>query len=208
MKQVLFIYFLLIVILCFSSDIFCDENEEGNCGLVYGDNHSFMICEPDGWILDNKSGVRQGLHAVFYPEGETWQSANAIMYMNWATKDEVIKNIEDLIQYNLTTFKKNGSQNVKAEFIKNISTTDNKEGQIWEYTGDQWGNYEWLCYYEEESGIAIAVLSSRTEKDFKSSKEAFIQLAKSYLFMTENVNIENTEPVAALDSQGGAALAD
>src|SRR4051812_22225217 len=38
-------------------------------GLIYGEGHAFFFDAPRGWVLDNRSGVEHGSHAVFYPEG-------------------------------------------------------------------------------------------------------------------------------------------
>ena len=70
--------------------------------------------------MDNRSGVSKGIHAVFYPSGKTWQNSPVVMYVNWAAKDEVIKDIKSLVQFNIDRLKSNGSLNIKAEFQKKI----------------------------------------------------------------------------------------
>ena len=50
------------------------KNDKGaNSGIIYGENHAFTLTAPTGWVLDNTSGAKQGLQAVFYPEGSSWQ---------------------------------------------------------------------------------------------------------------------------------------
>src|SRR5437588_2113749 len=34
-------------------------------GIVYGPKAAFNIAAPEGWVLDNESGVEQGFHAFF-----------------------------------------------------------------------------------------------------------------------------------------------
>ena len=48
-------------------------------GIVYGPKAAFNISAPEGWVLDNESGVDQGLPCVLYPKGSTWADANAVM---------------------------------------------------------------------------------------------------------------------------------
>ncbi len=35
-------------------------------GIVYGPKAAFNISAPEGWVLDNESGVNQGLPCVLY----------------------------------------------------------------------------------------------------------------------------------------------
>ena len=82
------------------------EKEIGG-GIVYGDEHSFFIEAPTGWVLDNRSGVSQGSHAVFYPKGSSWSKAPAVMYVNTANKKkEGITTTQELIDIDLAKFKK------------------------------------------------------------------------------------------------------
>ncbi len=163
---------------------------DDNCGIIYGDHHAFSVCAPQGWVLDNTTGLRFGLHAIFYPKGSTWEKSDVVMYMNWAPKSKAIQNIKSLVDSNLSRFKKEGSPNVKAEFIKSIQTQKQKEGRIWEFTGNKWGAKERVCYFEEQHGIAIAVLSATHSSAFEGAKKAFASLYESYFFISENVQFE------------------
>ena len=187
MRRICSILFMLSLNMFVIGVAFSADSTNGNCGIIYGDKHSFSICAPKGWILDNRSGVPQGLHAVFYPEGKTWQNSNVVMYVNWALIDDEIKNIKDLVQLNVDRFKINGSPNIYAKFIDKVKNERKQIGELWEFTGDKWGNYERLCYFQEKNGIALLILSSRNKDDFESSKKALIELAKSYFFVTEDV---------------------
>jgi len=53
--------------------------EEGN-GIVYGSDYAFGLTAPKGWMLDNESGVSQGMHAVFYPKGGSWKGSTIVAY--------------------------------------------------------------------------------------------------------------------------------
>lgn len=192
MKFSIRILILIIVAISFAKpDIIKSEenlkNQEGNCGIIYGKYHAFSVCAPKGWVLDNRTGVPEGLHAVFYPIGQTWQNSCAVMYVNWALKDEVIKDIKTLVQFNVEKFKSNGSSNSKAEFEKTIKSKEGREGSIWKYSGDKWGNHELVGYFEENKGIALIVLTSKSEADFETAKEAFFELIGSYFFITDDV---------------------
>lgn len=163
------------------------KNKVGeNCGVVYGKNYAFVICAPEGWVLDNSSGVKQGLHAVFYPSGSTWENSNVVMYVNWADKNERVKDIDGLVRLNLFNFKSSGSLNIKAQLHDILKTENGEECQIWQYSGDKWGNYEWVGYFEEKRGIVIIVLSTKDIQAFEVEKKAFYKLIESYYSLSDD----------------------
>ena len=61
------------------------DAQKDNCGLLYGKNHSLLFCAPDGWHLDNGILNEEGIYAVFYPTGSSWDRARTtgtFMYIN------------------------------------------------------------------------------------------------------------------------------
>src|SRR5947208_13990210 len=54
-------------------------------GIVYGPKAAFSIGAPEGWVLDNESGVEQGLPCVLYPRGESWADARTVIYAKIAS---------------------------------------------------------------------------------------------------------------------------
>src|SRR5688572_8354244 len=62
-------------------------NETFPAGIVYGPKAAFNIRAPEGWVLDNRAGVSQGLPCVLYPKGSTWADADAVMYAKIASTD-------------------------------------------------------------------------------------------------------------------------
>jgi len=67
MKLVRLILALMILLPCSAEA----SISEGGSGMLFGTDHAFYFTAPSGWILDNQSGVQQGLHMVFYPAGQT-----------------------------------------------------------------------------------------------------------------------------------------
>src|SRR5947199_3969863 len=56
-------------------------------GVVYGPKAAFKIDAPGGWVLDNNSGVKQGLPCVLYPKDSSWADAKTIMYAKIASTE-------------------------------------------------------------------------------------------------------------------------
>ena len=84
----------------------------------------------------------------------------------------------------------NGSLNVSARFIKDITAEKGCKGNIYYFTSDKWGNYEAVAYFEEDKTINFIVLTSRTKEAFETALKAFEELALSYMFITDDVRIE------------------
>lgn len=158
-----------------------------NSGLVYGESYAFLVSAPRGWVLDNQTGASNGLQAVFYPEGSSWQNASAIMYVNVAqrkAKDE----LDSFITADLEKFRK-GSQDLQATPGVAIETADKKLAQVRHLSGDEWGNSEAVAYVQENTVFVMIVLSGRTLPSYQAALPAFTELVKSYKLMTEEVRV-------------------
>jgi hypothetical protein len=167
--------------------------EEG-VGILFGEGHAFSVQAPPGWVLDNESGVKHGLHAVFYHVGQTWKDARVIAYARGGTKSDEMPDIPSLVQFNVDRFQKNGSPNYKAEFTKTIETSDGKRKvQIYFFEGDAWGNYEAAGYIEEKKTINFVVLSCKSKELFEAALPSFESLVASYLFISDEVEIRKNE---------------
>ena len=100
--------YYFIFALAFLSRTLTAQDDGLTAGILYGKNFVYSLNAPDGWVLDNSAGKSQGLQAVFYPKGESWDKATTVMYTNTASlEDEAHKTISQLIKYDLDTFKKN-----------------------------------------------------------------------------------------------------
>ncbi|HKY62785.1 MAG TPA: hypothetical protein VJR29_05130 [bacterium] len=158
-------------------------------GIVYGQNFAFNIKAPKGWVLDTESGVEQGAHAVFYPVGQTWSDSVIVAYARSRPITEKIKTPNDAAQDTVAQFKKNGSPNHQAKLYKTLKTESGQEVQIFQFTGDQYGNSEAAAYYmqPDKGRINFIVLSSRDAKAYQASLPAFEELAKSYKPMDASI---------------------
>lgn len=112
------------------------------------------------------------------------------MYTNWASYSDTIKDIKSLDDFNVLLYKQNGSLNIRTEIQDSIITKQNKLCQIYKWSGDKWGNHESVGYIEENKGIVLVILSARDKTYYSKSYDSFLELIKSYFFMTEEIKIE------------------
>jgi hypothetical protein len=162
--------------------------KDGNSGIIYGQDHAFTLTAPTGWVLDNTSGVSQGLQAVFYPEDSSWQKGTVGMYANaYHKKDVKEEPLEKVIADDIAEYKKK-SPEIRVKNAEPLPTREDarakgKKATIKYFTGDASGNYEAVAYIDEGKVVVMLVLTARNEKDFESSLSSFKELVGSYLFL-------------------------
>jgi len=151
-----------------------------NQGAIHGKGHIFHLTAPEGWILDKKSGMRQGLYAVFYTKGETWHKGETVMYIsNTSLEVAEHKTLAELIAFDLNNLKKDH----KDIDILNAPDIDTKSGLraiVKHISGHYYRNFEAIAYIDTGKKGAIIVLSSRNQTGFYNSLKAFETLVHSY----------------------------
>jgi hypothetical protein len=160
-------------------------------GLLHGRNHAFSFQAPPGWVLDNQSGLDIGLHAVFYPVGQTWRDSPVMAYAKVFTITPEVATPEALVADTLADFRPD-SPLITATFKKSLTLADGRSASLYHFTGDKFGNYEAVAYIKERVTINFFVLSSRDKKHFTSSLTAFEALVRSYRFVSEHVEYSDS----------------
>jgi hypothetical protein len=158
--------------------------EEGT-GLIHGKNHLFSLTAPPGWVLDNESGVSQGVVAVFYPKETTWGNAKMTCYSRSAEISKEIRTPADVVQRTVRDFRAHGNPKYEARRVKSVRARAGAEGVIWHFQGDQWGNYEAGAYFPAKKRINSVIFTARSKADFEQGLPAFEALAKSYRLLSE-----------------------
>lgn len=163
-------------------------------GIMYGENYAFMITAPDGWVLDNEAGKQDGLDAVFYPDGESWQEAETVMYVNTASLDnnKDYSTLDQFMKYDSENFA--NARVVKGDDIK-IGKDEIAKVKYFTYLSKNHENFEAVAYLQheqkEQADVAkgrtaiMFVMSSRSREGFEASKPAFQSLVKSYIPMAK-----------------------
>lgn len=183
---------IILMLLCSFARAQEKPEDGGNSGIIYGKNHGFTLTAPKGWVLDNKSGVKDGLHAVFYPVGSSWLKGSVVMYANvYHKKDVKGESLEQIIAGDVAEYKKRAA-GLKVTDAKPLPTkwdkgVKDKEATIKHFTDDEHGINEAVAYIDEGKVVVILVLNAQTKKDFELSLPAFKELVGSYFFLTSSV---------------------
>ncbi len=159
---------------------------EGGGGILYGQTYAFNVKAPKGWIFDNESGVQQGMDCVFYPKGQTWEDSPVIAYARARERTKEVQTADDAAKAAIDDFHARGNPKYEGKRVKTIKTKNGKEGVIYHFSGDKFGNYEAMVYFVEDKTINMVILNARKQKAFESALPAFEQLAESYVFLGDS----------------------
>ena len=187
-KLILFLFSVLFISGLKAQILDSAQGEDGNSGILYGDNHVYSLTAPKGWILDNRAGVSQGLHAVFYKTGSSWETGTTVMYTNYSTS-ALGETVENTIEFDKNNFTKN-YPGIEIKKEKDLIIDKGKlKAQTYSYQGANYNNYEAVAYIPTKSGVALVVITSRDKKDFDLNYLAFEKLVESFFWMTDKIEI-------------------
>lgn len=179
---------------------------EGGRGMLFGADHAFAVTAKAGWILDNQSGVSQGLHMAFYPKGETWSDSAVIVYGRAIPITETTS-VKSQVEHTVSDFRKNGSPNYSSEVQAPITLNNGQKAEIYHFSGDQWGNYEAVAYFLETDTINFLVFNSRTKETFEKYIGDFHQIVSSYQNLYKPPTTITSEKLDSLKSESSSILA-
>jgi len=155
-------------------------------GILYDNGIAIVVSAPKGWVIDDESGVSAGLHAVFYPEGSSWQGSDTVMYAEIGHKDDcktaTVEKVMELDAGEPAVFK----LDVAVKDGGLIRTTKGKDAVVRVFSG---AVNEAVAYVDEEKAVVRLVLSSKTRKGLKEAMPAFREFVVTYLFVSDDVDV-------------------
>ena len=168
----------------------CAAQDSAATGIIYGPHHAFIVSAPPGWILDNEAGKRMGLDAVFYPHGQTWRDAPAVMYVNPAAPPPAASADAGRVMRDDSARFAAESPHLRIIRAPPLRTSGKRVAYVRYYSGDIRGNFEAVAYIAESTVTPIIVLTARTRPAFDQALPAFRQLVQSYQFITSDVRFD------------------
>ena len=170
--------FICLALLLFCSPVSARETYPG--GIVYGPKAAFNIAAPEGWVLDNTSGVEQGLHCVLYPKGSSWADAKTIMYAKVASTQ-----FEDVNAFVAMAIKEMQKTHGKPkEKIASGKTRDGHDYFINEYSATKsYSQWERVAYVQLPRAVAYIVLSSRDESSYRKDSGVLQEVLNTFVYL-------------------------
>lgn len=149
-------------------------------GIVYGPKAAFKIVAPNGWVLDNKSGMEQGLPCVLYRKNESWSDAPTVMYAKIAGTE-----FEDVNAFVAKAIKEMEKIHGKPkEKIAVGKTSDDRDYFINEYPATKtYSQWERVAYIQLPQAVAYIVLSSRERASYEKDAPALLDVLKTFAYL-------------------------
>jgi hypothetical protein len=166
--------------------------QEGEAGIIYTEDLVFSLTAPEGWVLDNHSGSRQGLPAVLYPRGSSWKEAPAVMYPTSDRKPASEHPLQDVIAETLEQYRA-ASPGLKVESLAPVPTGDARTAEVRKLSGEAQGNVEAIAFIEEADRVVLLILSARSEAEYAAALPAFLRLAGSYSYLSDKVHLPEAQ---------------
>jgi hypothetical protein len=160
----------------------------GDSAIIFGAHHAFSVRAPAGWILDVRSQRNNGVPAVLYRRGETWQAGPAVMYVNTIVPDSGVADpLRRVIRADSVRFA-DAIAGMRVDTAATLRTADNRAAFTRSFHGDS-GNLELVAYVPSRPIITLFVLSARTRPAFDAARSSFEALVRSYRFLTDRVTV-------------------
>ena len=157
---------------------------EAQTGIVYGDSHAFFVTAPPGWVLDNRSGLADRVHAAFYPQGSSWTDSPAVMYANGVARSSG-ETLDSFIADDVKTFRDRSPQ-IQVKEGSRIKTKDGRMALVRYFSGERSGNYEAVAYIAEKRAVVVLALSARSQDAYQRSLLSFEKLVQNYSFISDD----------------------
>jgi hypothetical protein len=153
-----------------------DDKKESDGTILFGRDIMFVVKAPEGWVIDSESGAKQGVTAMFYPEGSSWKESVVFMYVNAACRCGA-KSLEEFIEGDVKKFREH-SPELKVSDGPAMKLEGGQEIPLKHFSTDS--RVESVVYVGEGETILIFVLTSRTQKDYDASMSLLNKLVSSY----------------------------
>lgn len=150
-------------------------------GIVYGPKGAFNIKAPEGWVIDNEAGLENGLPCVLFRKGETWETADPLMYTKIAGTDAT----------DYEAFAKKAIAEMEKERgafpVKRIASGKTADGQSYfvnEYSPtEEYPRCERVAYIQMPRAVAYVVFSAEKRATLEKHEQALTRLLESFRAM-------------------------
>ena len=163
-----------LILLTLRLDAFADQVP---FAIVYGPKGAFNIEAPAGWVIDNTAGEGNGLPCVLFRKGQTWQTAEPLMYAKIASTS-----YEDAEVFARTAIEEMKKQRGEYE-VKRVATGKTKGGQpyfINQYSANQkYPRTERVAYVQMPKAVAYIVFSCDGEQALHKHQRALTEVVAS-----------------------------
>jgi hypothetical protein len=165
--------------------VFGDKTYQFPAGIIAGPKAAFLISAPKGWVLDNRSGLSQGLHCVLYPKRQTWANSRVKLYAKIASTQ--YSNKEDFIEFAMDSYKKE-DPDFSHRVLRQSETSEGFGSTIIEYDHPRFSQYELVGYIQVPDAVAYIVFVARDIRSRLEYSKAFDEVIQSFLYKPDYIS--------------------
>jgi hypothetical protein len=149
-------------------------------GVFKTDDFHYSLKAPAGWILDTKSGAKDGLPVIFYPRGNTWENSPVVLYtfvqpLDTAKPMYLVVN-EDSRRMSMSV------PSMKAKHLQ-VKTIDGQKVQVVHFISEDGKVFDAVAYIEAaKKSVVRVVYSAKSMEDFTKNLPALEESLQSYNF--------------------------
>ena len=178
-----------LILLTLQLDAFADQVP---FAIVYGPKGAFNIAAPAGWVIDNTAGEANGLPCVLFRKGQTWETAEPLMYAKIASTS-----YEDAEAFARTAIEEMKKQ--RGDYgVKRVASGKTKGGQSYfinQYSANEkYPRTERVAYVQMPKAVAYIVFSCDSEQALRKRQRALTEAVESLTAM--ELKAEDAAPPA------------
>jgi hypothetical protein len=180
------------------------EYENGQGGILYGKGWAFVIAAPKGWLMEERGEMLGGqVNAAFYRRGQSWEKADAVMYVSVVPKIKGEDDTLDKVMRSDIAQTKAHDPKMKAEPQPWQETGDGRKAVVYTFTGPGIGRAaERVAYIDTPHSVIMLVLTAHGETAYTAATADYATLIRSFGFITGGVKVEYTGRASATGRAG------
>lgn len=168
----------ILLTIVFLGQTFSQESKS----IVEGQFYYYSVTTPKGWIRDSP----ENLEVAFLPDKKSMKDGSNFAYANSSKIDTTIgENIQTVINFDQTDFKKRHPNAVYKKQGDIITTKDNKKSIVYHLTIASDNYYEAIAHIAVRAGVIMIVMHSKKENDLIKYLPKFEELVKSCFWVSE-----------------------
>lgn len=164
-----------------------DSGDAG--GILYHGSKGFLINPPQGFVNDKEAAERLGVHLLYVPAGQNFETARLVIYPKTGTiRDEGENAVRSLVALAFSSLAaRPGGQNLTVKEGRNIPTRTGDNFFVRHFNqGPPPNEWEMVAYLPKDGTVLMLVLSARDARERNEAFPVFEDMVRSVAMFEVN----------------------
>lgn len=158
--------------------LFWGQAHAGHILKIHGNGFSFLITEPDGWVIDVESAA-QIANFVMHEQGTTWRQATVMVFGRLMEKEKN-ENLQSFMKLDVDQFEENCPGFEVKDVPLNIPSEPKFLAKAYNCPG---ARREVTAFAEVDNLFAVFILTAKKKELIDKSLPAFSQMLSSFRWL-------------------------